>query len=222
MQNKYWRNVPEEFREIWNEIYSNSRETNLPEKCPICEKQTLHRYFSSSKKGNKKDGDEWQWCSGCRHYEHMHSLVPDWWNNEPDIDANKLTAIPEVLDLAYIDLEKVSRWKAVPVEYMHKWNNIFGFNSSQINLDDKCPICNNETLHQYYSMGKIEQVKYKKVIYKGQGANWQWCSSCYHYRFIHQAYIPMDWISVLEIETWRLMPIPEPINEEIEKLKEPD
>lgn len=224
MKDKYWQEVPYEFKDKWKLIFDSNKDgKDLLNSCPICNAKTMHRYFQINKKIDKiigdikyiADGDEWQWCSNCRHYEHMSSLVPYWWKNDLVIDGSKLTAIPEVIEMAYHDPEKVQRWNNVPKQYSEKWKTIFKKNIVSQDLNDVCPICNENSLHQYYQNSKPGKVKYKKVVYKGQGACWQWCGSCFHYTFNHQAYIPNDWICSIEIEQWRLMPIPEPINEKL-------
>lgn len=82
---------------------------------------------------------------------------------------------------------------------------IFENNILTINLEDICPICQEKNLHQYYPNYKVEKVKYKKKFYKGLGCLWQWYGSCFHYRFIHSVYVPLNWSCDIKVEEWKLI-----------------
>lgn len=220
MYNGYWENVPDKYSAAWREIFSKNVEgTNLSECCPICHKRSLHRYYQVEKivedKKHMSIGAEWQWCSYCRHYEHTQVIVPDWWQPDFVIDGDKLTVIPEILDVAYRDIEKINRWNSVPKAFVSLWNEIFDQNRNESRINENCPICNCRMLRQYYTLAISNPIKYKKQFYKGQGARWEWCANCFHYKFDNLSFVPNDWQNELEIETWRLMSVPEPINEYI-------
>ena len=224
MKNEYWKSVPEKYVGKWNSIFSKSREgPNLSANCPICQNKGLHRFYQVGKKIKLSvdselciaKGSEWQWCSYCRSFEHGEVLVPSWWSSELKIDGNKLTAIPEILDMAYKDESKITRWNSVPEKYDKLWKKIFNEHQDEAILNEKCPICGNKCLYQYYTLDIPGQVNYKKKKYKGQGAHWEWCAMCFHYRFWHLAYVPINWSFELKIDDWKLMTIPEPINEKI-------
>lgn len=231
MSDGYWKCVPMEYVEKWKYIFSDSKEgPNLSACCPICHKKGLHRYYQKSNiekpliasEEYVAKGAEWQWCSFCRTYEHAEVLVPEWWVPDVEVDGNKLTAIPEILEIAYQDEKKVNKWRAVPEAYCKLWNKVFNENRGDVVLKEACPICSRRMLRQYYAFGVSEQMKYKKKPYKGQGAHWEWCASCFHYRFNHLAYVPLEWDCDLNIEAWRLMVIPEPINERMYSDGKPD
>lgn len=217
MQEKYWKSIPKEYIEEWKFIFDMNREgANLSNSCPICNSKSLHRYYHKNNTGNEilynDRGAEWQWCSSCRHYEHLEGVVPNWWSHDLHIDGNKLSHVPEIIDRAYKDPESINKWRLVPDEYLQLWSERFIEDKSQVHLLEECPICNKKTLYQYYSLNISKRIKYKKKIYQGQGAHWEWCSTCYHYKFDYLTYIPLEWCCLFTIEPWRLMTIPEPIN----------
>ena len=218
----YWKGVPDEYIEGWKNIFLNSMEgPDLSACCPVCRHKELHRYYqtggavkaSECPDQNIVKGAEWQWCSYCRTYEHAQVMVPDWWISRLEIDGNKLTAIPEILDMAYQDEKRVNKWRDVPERYLKLWEQIFHENNIKAELNEKCPVCNEKMLRQYYMIGRPGPVRYKKMLYKGQGGHWEWCAACFRYRYDYSSYVPLDWDYELEIEPWKLMTIPEPINE---------
>lgn len=224
MNDGYWKDVPRDCYEEWSNIFVNDREgSDLSASCPVCHKKGLHRYYNAHKKMKMEIGSEqyigrggvWNWCSFCRSYEHGQAWVPDWWVPGVEVDGDKLTAIPSVLDMAYQDAHRVNKWKSVPEQYNELWNEIFSKNQGEVVLKEDCPICNEKRLFQYYELSRPEQVKYKKKLYKGQGYHWEWCASCFHYKFDYSIYVPLDWDYELDIESWKLMVIPEYINEKI-------
>ncbi|MBQ7775648.1 MAG: hypothetical protein IJ379_06980 [Lachnospiraceae bacterium] len=163
-------------------------------------------------------GGEWQWCSACRHYEHMQAWVPDWWTCKLEFDESILTAVPNVLDMLYQNPQKVNKWKRISQEDLERWNLVFSELSSRIQVEGKCPICNEQQLYHYYALQRNEPVKFKKRWYKGQGAYWQWCSACYHYQYRHWVYVPMEWEESMVIEAEELMVIPESLNEAVKSI----
>ena len=53
----------------------------------------------------KGPGSYWEWCGSCRSYEHMSGYVPISWVVElSGIDHSKLTAIPDMIDIANIKI----------------------------------------------------------------------------------------------------------------------
>lgn len=222
MNDGYWESVPDEYIEEWANIFLNSMEgPDLSACCPICHHKELHRYYQTGRTMkvlecsgfNIVKGAEWQWCSCCRAYEHVQVKIPDWWIPKLEIDGNKLTAIPEILDMAYQDVNRVNKWNDVPAQYLNRWEQIFQENCNQHILNEKCPICQKKSLRQYYALDLPGPVRYKKKLYKGKGQHWEWCTACFRYKYSHLSYVPVDWDYELEIKPWKLMIIPEPINE---------
>ena len=224
MKDGYWEGVPAEYTERWRRIFDNNKEgPDISICCPICHNKGLHRYYQTGKRMKSPAdseqysvrGSEWQWCSYCRTFEHAEVKVPDWWIPSLEIDGNKLTAIPEILDIAYQDEKIVNKWSSVTEQYIESWNKIFSENQEKAVLNESCPICGKKMLRQYYTLDTSEHVKYKKKMYKGQGAHWEWCAACFHYKFNHRTYVPLNWVCEISIEPWKLMTIPEPINEKM-------
>lgn len=116
----------------------------MSEICPVCQSKGLHRYYQRGKKietAASSDqyiarGAEWQWCSFCRSYEYAQVAVPGWWVPGLEIDGDELTAVPEILDMAYQDAKKVNKWNKVPEQYLKLWNEIFSGNQEVVILKD--------------------------------------------------------------------------------------
>ena len=224
MINGPWESVPSECIEKWRTIFAENREGfDLSTSCPICHNMELHRFYQIGRRPKSPvdsgqytaKGSEWQWCSYCRVFEHEEVLVPDWWVPNLEIDGRKLTAIPEILDMAFRNEEKVNKWNCVPDQFLETWNKVFSENACKTIIEDNCPICTGRSLRQYYTLDMPGQMKYKRKFYKGKGAHWEWCATCFHYRFSCLAPVPLDWNCELSIDTWNLMVIPEPINEKM-------
>ncbi len=73
--------------------YSN----NFPCVCPVCGKKEGH-IFMFRPSLEKRRGGGWVWCSSCKNSAHVDMAVPDWWVNNPEIDASKLTFDPDYLE----------------------------------------------------------------------------------------------------------------------------
>lgn len=222
MNDGFWKGVPDEYIEEWTKIFLNSMEgPDLSAHCPICHHEELHRYYQTGRAVKVSEhpgkyfvkGAEWQWCSYCRTYEHAQVMVPDWWIPKLEIDGNKLTVVPEILDIAYQDENRVNKWREVPEQYLKLWGQIFHENCVKEVLNEKCPICNKKMLRQYYTLEIPGSVRYRKKLYKGKGVHWEWCAACFRYKYSNLSYVPLDWDHELAIEPWKLTTVPEAINE---------
>ena len=134
MNDGYWKGVPDEYIEKWTNTFLNSMEgADLSACCPVCHHKELHRYYQTGRavkvsecsNQNIVKGAEWQWCSHCRAYVHAQVMVPDWWIPKLEIDGNKLTAIPEILDIAYQDEKRVNKRRDVPEQCLKLWERFF-------------------------------------------------------------------------------------------------
>lgn len=208
MDNIFWKEVPQENELKWREIFNLNKEgAFLSEECPVCHRRELKRYFM--------DRGEWQWCSYCKCYEHYNAAIPVWWENDIYVSGDKLTVIPNVLDLAYKEPTRVNKWNKIPFECKDEWNKIFDENKLDIHLNTECPICNKKTLMQFYKVSIPGDVKFKKIVYKGRGPRWRWCATCYHYDYDYMAYIPFEWTHEIFLTAGEFMPIPEILNEKL-------
>lgn len=95
---------------MWNDsnyivadILDNIENTRFPAECPICQKRTGHIFFYRYRDSY---GGAWVWCSNCRSSSHTSGTVPDWWINPDFIDSGKLTALPDVLEIDRINIDK--------------------------------------------------------------------------------------------------------------------
>ena len=88
-----WADNNDKIMEIMNNLDGTAGV--FPAHCPVCgEKEghlCIHRY-------DALHGGIWIWCSSCNSYMHMSGIIPDWWNNMPDIEEAKLEASPQYLD----------------------------------------------------------------------------------------------------------------------------
>lgn len=112
MSDLEWKGVSEEHSTAWRCIFNLPRSNEgmyLSSACPVCGSNALYRYYALGRfqpieidgVKYKGPGSYWEWCSGCRSFEHMSGFVPEWWNVELiNIENSKLTAIPDALDEA--------------------------------------------------------------------------------------------------------------------------
>ena len=112
IEKKPWRGIPPEYTDRWREIYNNAAPEegmHLSDACPVCGDTELYRYYSLLKTQPrllggimyKGPGSYWEWCGSCRSYEHVSGYVPISWVVElSGIDHSKLTAIPDMIDIA--------------------------------------------------------------------------------------------------------------------------
>lgn len=77
---------------------------NLPGICPVCGRNEVHIYFNRHR--TSKIGGVWVWCSSCRHYTHGTYLIPQWWENNPEIIESELTHAPDVLEMVKDEIDK--------------------------------------------------------------------------------------------------------------------
>lgn len=65
-----------------------------PKKCPVCGNKSIHllmyRYSVMS-----TNGGSWTWCSSCKKYSHINTVIPQWWKNYDGLEAGQLFASPE-------------------------------------------------------------------------------------------------------------------------------
>jgi len=76
-----------------------------------------------------------------------------------------------------------------------------------------CPICGETTLHHYYCRGKPVTTRVLNgITFDHDGGLWEWCSSCYTYAH-YSALVPADWKSSLTVDSNKLIPIPDAIED---------
>jgi len=107
-----WTSVPDAKRSRWNELFATSPHgcVDVAGACPVCGEAQLHRHYQLGRSLARvidgeyyiSEGRVWEWCSGCRTYEHGTALVPLWWNYylHLDIEPDQLTATPDALEEA--------------------------------------------------------------------------------------------------------------------------
>jgi len=98
-----WKEVLER-RPQWRRTFNG--EPSVPDlagPCPVCNAQTLHRWYLQENVHEKVFGGIlykgrgrlWEWCSTCRTYEHYRDgFVPQWWTAPFDVDPNDLRYDP--------------------------------------------------------------------------------------------------------------------------------
>jgi hypothetical protein len=69
----------------------------FPAKCPVCKKESAHIYMHLyNLKTNR--GGLWVWCSECFTFSHSSIYVPKYWKNSPQVEGDKLYAVPKYLE----------------------------------------------------------------------------------------------------------------------------
>lgn len=86
-----WNDEDDRLDEILKDILISGIK-QYPLRCPICEKNSLNLYFL--RRGTRKNGGVWVWCSNCHSFTHGTVPIPMWWQNCVEIDAEKLTSLP--------------------------------------------------------------------------------------------------------------------------------
>lgn len=67
-----------------------------PCRCPSCRKKSAHLFLHRF--DDSPIGGGWVWCSNCKSYLHCSYHIPDWWENEPSIDEERLESRPDYLE----------------------------------------------------------------------------------------------------------------------------
>lgn len=107
-----WTDVPVDKNIIWMRLFDEHRRDGLylTAACPVCNKKTLHQYYTVGRYENTESrgvryigtGSLWEWCSSCYCYAHYSALVPSFWQDKLEVDEAKLTPLPELLEIARI------------------------------------------------------------------------------------------------------------------------
>lgn len=69
----------------------------FPTICPICKKNSAHIYMHLHDAQTRRGG-LWIWCSECYTFSHSSFHVPEYWENCPLVEHEKLCAIPDYLE----------------------------------------------------------------------------------------------------------------------------
>ena len=94
-ENKKWDDSNDAMLDIIEGI-EDSKEPQIPIKCPICNTYNAHIYMHRWKDGR---GTIWTWCSKCKSCSHASRVnLPKWWENADFIDISELTAHPVFLE----------------------------------------------------------------------------------------------------------------------------
>lgn len=81
-----------------NIIYAQLElKSEFPVRCPACKGESAHLYMHVHNVKTRRGG-LWIWCSECHAFAHGSVYVPNDWGNCPEVEADKLCAIPEYLE----------------------------------------------------------------------------------------------------------------------------
>lgn len=72
------------------------KKDSFPCECPICGKKAVHSYLHRFDDDEK--GAAWVWCGECGAFSHVTYLIPEWWENYPQIDEEELVSDPDYLN----------------------------------------------------------------------------------------------------------------------------
>lgn len=90
-----WDDGEDTIMDIFERI-EDSKETQIPVKCPICHTYNAHIYMHRWEDGR---GTIWTWCSKCKSCAHWsRENLPIWWENAEFIDTSELTSHPVFLE----------------------------------------------------------------------------------------------------------------------------
>lgn len=79
-------------------IYTQLRlKPKFPAQCPVCKRISAHLYMDLHDFKTRRGG-LWVWCSECYTFSHSSIRVPNYWRNCPEVEVDKLCAIPEYLE----------------------------------------------------------------------------------------------------------------------------
>ena len=81
-------------------------EGTYPKKCPICGGNSIHLLMYRPQVMSTVGG-RWVWCSSCKKYSHMSSIIPKWWTNYDGLEEKQLFASPEYnIDVKSASIDK--------------------------------------------------------------------------------------------------------------------
>lgn len=87
------------------ELYINLKKIKkFPAICPICYGNNAHVYMHVYNDKTRRGG-LWIWCSECYAFSHSSIYVPEYWENCPSVDFEKLCAIPAYLEENKSDID---------------------------------------------------------------------------------------------------------------------
>ena len=89
-----WKDDNDDILRVYTQLGTN---TKFPAQCPVCRKKGAHLYMHIHDSKMKRGG-LWIWCSECYTFSHSSIYVPNYWRNLPEVEVNKLCAIPEYLE----------------------------------------------------------------------------------------------------------------------------
>ena len=109
-------------------------------------------------------------------------------------------------------------WHDVPERVLPVWTKLFEESREGVDVNCGCPVCGARDLHRWYYRGEPVNVISRGRKYLARGAEWQWCSNCRSYAH-YSALVPDWWTSSVEVPLSRLVHDPEPIEQEMRRLR---
>ncbi len=92
-----WNLISENELPSWMAVANHLLESKVAASscpCPTCG-ASLRFFFHRSDSGPR--GGLWIWCADCGRHYHSSCLVPEWWNDIPNIDDEQLEDPPDYL-----------------------------------------------------------------------------------------------------------------------------
>lgn len=99
-----WTDVEPEAERAWYEVITGLDCGPADAGCPSCGRATLRYFFLRGDDPNTKRGGFWIWCPACLSSMHLSADVPDWWTDDPAVNAEDLEPEPSWLEEHWVRL----------------------------------------------------------------------------------------------------------------------
>lgn len=90
-----WKDDNDDILRIYTQL---GLKPKFPAQCPVCNKRNSAHLYMDVHNLKTRRGGLWVWCSECHAFSHSSIWVPNYWTNLPEVEDDKLCAIPEYLE----------------------------------------------------------------------------------------------------------------------------
>lgn len=104
-------------------------------------------------------------------------------------------------------------WTEVDLAVRPAWRRLFNADTRGFDVAGHCPICGRESLHRWYALDTDARTERRGIEYLGPGRLWEWCSSCYHYEYYPDGFVPAWWQPPFAVSVDQMEADPGPIEQ---------